>query len=238
MRITAITKFKHGNLYAALKRLCWTQSELARKSGISPQAIGSIINLHTRPTEAQANAIQFALGEAGEFMDVLTEWPESFVRLQRGFKHEQTEEIPLERLIGNREQLQIEAPETVERLDTESAVREVIMKLPHRESIILMGIFFMGNTLDELGKMLRVDRERVRQIMNQSLRKLRQPDMITRLYGLLPSQQASDLHPRTSLNVLLSKPMPRLKRGRLTHEEYEEQKKQRNVRLKAVLKCL
>ena len=65
MRVTAITRFKHGNLWAALGKLNWSQAELARQSGISQQMIGRIINLQRRPTASQADAKRGPLKVAG-----------------------------------------------------------------------------------------------------------------------------------------------------------------------------
>jgi len=69
MEITAITKFKHGGLFKALRKLGWSQNELARRTGLSPNWIGQIINLHTRPSRQQADAIQKAFGDAGEYLE-------------------------------------------------------------------------------------------------------------------------------------------------------------------------
>lgn len=111
MKITAITKYKHGELYSILQRLGWNQSELARQSGLYPSLIGLIINLRKRPNANQANKIQNALAAAGVFLDVLSEWPESFIGLKPGFKTEQTADIELDRLLDCPEALMIQAPE-------------------------------------------------------------------------------------------------------------------------------
>ena len=58
MKITAITRYKHGELYAILQRIGWTQSELARQTNLRIGTIGDIINLVKRPTVEQADAIQ------------------------------------------------------------------------------------------------------------------------------------------------------------------------------------
>jgi transcriptional regulator with XRE-family HTH domain len=84
MNITAITRYKHGDLYSVLQRIGWSQKDLARKTGIYAGLIGKIINLVRRPTAEQADAIQKAVGDAGEYIDVLSAWPESFEGLKRG----------------------------------------------------------------------------------------------------------------------------------------------------------
>lgn len=105
MKITAITKYKHGGLYLMLQRLGWTQAELARRSGISQVSIGKMINLVARPNAKQADAIQRAFGEVGCFLDVLAEWPESFIGLKRGARISQTAEVPIERLLGTQSEI-------------------------------------------------------------------------------------------------------------------------------------
>lgn len=76
MEITAVTKYKHGGIFKLLLRLGWTQAELARRANISHWQVSKIITLKKRPSVRQANAIQSAFGEAGQFLDVLGEWPE------------------------------------------------------------------------------------------------------------------------------------------------------------------
>ena len=85
MKITALTRYKHGELYAVLKRLGWNQSELSRRSGLAATLVGRIINLQYRPSQKMADAIQKAIGEAGEFFDVLEQWPEDFKGLKKLF---------------------------------------------------------------------------------------------------------------------------------------------------------
>ena len=153
MQITAITKYKHGGLYGVLKRLGWNQSELARKSSLTPQLVGKIINLHARPTADHANKIQAAVGLAGEFLDVLAEWPEAF-SIKVGYKAEQTADIELERLIDCPEVMRIQAPEqeTDERLDFLSSA---VAMLPYQYQVVInnkWGLDGEGKTYEELGK--------------------------------------------------------------------------------------
>jgi len=93
MKITAITKFKHGSLWAAIKQLGWTQAELARRTGLHQTQIGTIINLQQRPTEKEANTIQRVLGENGIYFDPTQEWPETFRGLPKRITIEQTKEV-------------------------------------------------------------------------------------------------------------------------------------------------
>lgn len=98
MQITAVTKFKHGILFNALKQLKWSQSDLARETGIHPSAIGLICNLKTRPTISQANKIQNTLGVNGIYIDVTEAWPETFIGFKTKIVIEQTQEIDILKL--------------------------------------------------------------------------------------------------------------------------------------------
>lgn len=181
MKITAITRYKHGELYAILQRLGWTQSELARQTGLRSGTIGDIINLVKRPTVEQADAIQKAVGTAGEYLDVLSEWPETFEGLKRGYKREQTAEVPMERLIDHPEVLQLAAPETSSEDGLEERMESVIGELPKQAQIVLHERFWNGQTLEATGQRLKRTRDRVRQIEAKALRMLRHPTRIKRL---------------------------------------------------------
>lgn len=182
MKITAITRYKHGELYAILKRIGWTQSELARKTDLGKGTIGDIINLVKRPTVEQADAIQKAVGTAGEYLDVLSEWPETFEGLKRGYKREQTAEVPMERLLDHPEVLQLAAPE-YEDNGLEHRMETIIGELPNQQQVVLRERFWNDKTLEDTGKnkQLGLTRDRVRQIEAAALRKLRHPERIKRL---------------------------------------------------------
>lgn len=183
MKITAITRYKHGEIYAILQRLGWSQSELARRTGLSATTIGDIINLVKRPKVEQADAIQKTLGTAGEYLDVLSEWPETFEGLKRGFRREQTAEVPMERLLDHPEVLQLAAPGTEEETGLEERLETIIGELPRQQQVVLRERFWNGKTLEATGKNtnLGLTRDRVRQIEAAALRKLRHPERIKRL---------------------------------------------------------
>lgn len=178
MQITAITRFKHGKLYALLKKLGWTQSELATRSGMSQSQIGLILNLNRRPSADHANAIQRALGEAGEFFDVLSEWPESFQGLKKGYKREQTEEIEMERLLDCPEVMNLAIEERPDYSDLE----ECLGKLDIRQQEVIEQRVLEGKTLAQIAKRKKLTRARIQQIQAGALRKLRSPIHFARLF--------------------------------------------------------
>ncbi len=183
MKITAITRYKHGTLYEMLQRLGWSQSELARRTGISAGDIGQIINLRRRPSAGHANAIQAALGKAGEYLDVLSEWPETFKGLREGYKVEQTAEVEMESLLGCHEALRLEAPQPEDTSEIDCALDGVLAELTSREQCVLQERYWNNKTLDQIGEQYGISRERVRQIEARAFLKLRHPSRIQKLVG-------------------------------------------------------
>ncbi len=181
MKITAITRYKQGTIYALIKKLGWSQLELSRRTALHPATVGSIINLIRRPTIEQADKIQKAFGEAGEFLDVLGEWPETFLGLKRGFKVETTEEIPLERLIDCPEVLELAAPDEYDESLFNELDSEMSSHLSERERRVLEGRFVNGEPLDQIANEIGVGSERTRQIERRALLKMRRPVTIARL---------------------------------------------------------
>lgn len=179
MKITAITRYKHGELFAVMNRLGWTQSELARRAGIDAGRVAEIINLNKRPSQKSADAIQKALGDAGEYFDVLEQWPETFEGIKKGTRKEETMEVPMECLIGCREAMMLPAP-TERQEDGLAAAMEAAMEdLTDREKRVLKARFFESMTIEEVSREFGlVSRNRIRQIEDKALRKLRHPKRI------------------------------------------------------------
>lgn len=136
MNITAITRFKHGDVYQLLKKLGWKQSDLAKKTGLHPSSIGGIINLKRRPTLEMARKIQNAFGEAGEFLDILQHWPELFDGNGKSFCIEQTRDIDVLSLQENPEILQLPGCDTTGASEFMEQVKYHIQKLtPHNQKL-------------------------------------------------------------------------------------------------------
>jgi transcriptional regulator with XRE-family HTH domain len=184
MKITAITKYKHGGLYNILQKLGWTQAELSRRSGVNPTAVGEIINLTKRPSVQQANSIQIAFGDVGEYFDVLEEWPATFNGCG-GLKHVVTKDIPTEQLLGNHEAMNLPAPEMTVDYGRKEKLELVLETLTRKEAWVLRERFYGGKTLQEVGDQFDVTGNRVRMIEAKALRKMRHPERIRLLEGLI-----------------------------------------------------
>jgi len=180
MRITAVSKLKHGGLWAAIKRLGWSQSELARRTGMHASRVGEIINLKTRPTEDQANAICFVLGENGILFDTLEEWPELF----KGLKHttrEDTIDVSGPQLLeAQRYYGQLPAPMSAEEYarheDDKIAMAEAMDDLRDRERTVIRLAFGMDGppqSCREIGERIGRSQGRVLQLKNKAIEKMR-----------------------------------------------------------------
>lgn len=184
MKITAVTRFKQGDIWRLLRKHGWTQAELARRSGMTQQALGKIINMILRPTEKQANAIQSAFAEVGEYIDVINLWPERFSGYPKPLCIEQTRDIEVE-MLEVEESL---ADDYVKRLrrenhegDLKSGMVEALSTLTDRQRAVLSLRWGVRNdeyaprTLEHVGRILNLTRERVRQIEATAMRKMRHP---------------------------------------------------------------
>lgn len=174
MRITAITKYKHGDLLNVLRKLNWNQAELARRAGVTPGAIGRVINLQCRPSQDLANKIQVAIGEAGVFIDVLEMWPESFRGLAPGFTSEQTADFDLSQL-GWSDGLPVAGLSADYDLDK---LPQALSTLDERERRVIESRYMDNQTFDQVANKYGVTRERIRQIESKALRLLRKPSRL------------------------------------------------------------
>jgi RNA polymerase sigma factor (sigma-70 family) len=170
MRVVAVTKFKQADIYEAMKRIGWNQSELARRSGISPCVIGQIINLEIRPTKNLASKIQKALAESGEFIDILATWPELFKGFKKAPVLEQIQDVDFSRVIGQSSTPLL----AVVKDERDEAVRKIVNTLdPQQKEVIESRM--RGETLEEVGKRMGVTRERIRQIEAKAIKSMQYP---------------------------------------------------------------
>ncbi len=65
--------------------------------------------------------------------------------------------------------------------DLEMVVAYLLTTLTEREAFVMVRRFWFDETLDEVGKMMKITRERVRQIEMKAIRKLRHPSRTTLL---------------------------------------------------------
>ena len=170
MKITALTKFKQGDLWLLLRKLNWTQSELGRRTGLGATRIGEYINLKRRPTKAAADSIQQAFALAGQYVDVMELWPEAFSGLSRNCI-EQTREVELERLEDcEREVLSLPVPEAMD-TDYLDALDNLCAHSSERDRGIFEDVA-NGKTLARAARRAHLSRQRVYQILESAGKKI------------------------------------------------------------------
>jgi RNA polymerase sigma factor (sigma-70 family) len=185
MKMTSIMNGNHHALKKALTRLGWMQSDLARQAKIRTEIIRDIINRGKSPTENEANAIQRALGEAGEYLDVFELWPATFAMPATGHERDHQPEVQLNSLWNHPEALQLAAPED-ENEGLEEAVEMLLSRLPKRTYEILKQRYWKRESHEQIGGVLGVTRARVQQIESRAFRTLKHPAWIRKLGAYLP----------------------------------------------------
>jgi len=187
MKVSAITKFKQGDLWGAIKRLGWSQSRLAKEAGLSVSRVGYYINLIHKPNAETAKKIQIALANHGEYLDVLAIWPENFKGLDGSLVFEQTQEIDFQSLNFHKSDLHDTCKPSLD--NARQYINEVLESLTPREQIIIEQRFGLlgqrSKTLEQVAVKCKVTRERIRQGENKALRKLRHPVRIKYLRNAL-----------------------------------------------------
>ena len=173
MKVTAVTKFKQGDLYNALKKLGWTQTELAKRAGVSKHMIGYALNLRSKPSPSNIDRIQKALADAGQYLDVLAIWPEDFKGFNKSVTVEQTKEVDLALLGASIPALHDTMKPNLD--DARRLIEKSLAILPEREAKIVRSRHFDRKDLSEIAKEQKVTRCTISTIYNRALRRLRCP---------------------------------------------------------------
>ena len=147
MRITAITKFKQGDLWQALRRAGWNQADLARECGVTTNTICSVVNLKKRPHSKVADKIQNVFARKGIYLDILAMWPESFQGFRKTLVVEQTRDVDLDCFLPQYEKplLDVHHGEMVKVLDS------ILETLSPQQRLAIEGVFLEGKPLAEVG---------------------------------------------------------------------------------------
>jgi len=183
MKIASLTKFKQGDIWKALKNLGWTQAELSRRSGLRQELIGDIINLKKKPSDDQVLIIVRTLSEHGEVLDLEKAWPDNFKGTKKAIVIEQYQDVSL---------LQIEDSLSDRVLITDGihedemfnydGIDNVIETLPAREQEVIKYMYYQRMNYYQCAKKMKLCHQRVRQIQEKALMRLRTP---ARIRGLL-----------------------------------------------------
>jgi DNA-binding XRE family transcriptional regulator len=172
MRIAAITRFKHGAIWELLLRLHWSQSELARRCGVCINTIGNIINLQYKPNQILADKIQQVFGESGQYIDVISEWPETFC-LRKGFNIQQIKDVDIVSLEDSNEVMNIADKFDFDIKERNEQINMAVERLQPKMRRSVESYFYNTEPAKKVAESLGLGRERVRQLALMGLHRLR-----------------------------------------------------------------
>ena len=130
MKIAAVVKIKHGEIWKALETLGWSQTELARQADMQPTRVGDIVNLKRRPSQNEVKKIELAFLTEGLIVDVIREWPELFT--SRGKSMTYYKDIESDRLLSGSQSMSLENKEVVQMLFDKLSLLEVDIIMMNR----------------------------------------------------------------------------------------------------------
>lgn len=175
MRIAAITRFKHADMYEAMKKLGWSYKELCKRSGVGCATIGQVILLLRRPTTKTNMKIHQAFLEEGIYLDILESWPEEFKGTQKSLTVVQFKEVESHTLCDTQNEIIEYNQDFLQKENLEI----VLKKLNYREVKLLELMYLRDNkSASEVADILKVSSTRANQIHLEALRKLRHPNTI------------------------------------------------------------
>ncbi len=204
MRITALTRLKHAALWEVCKQL-GSQSAVARKLDVSAAEFGHWVNLKECPPERpngrrwdeeKLAKLEMAFMElTGKGIDEL--WPAEVRKAiaatsDRVSVIERTAEVDTEAYLSygahTRERLTHHVDIVALDDSLKDDVSAVLKTLSYREREIIKLRYGIGGdgityTLEEVGQIFQINKERVRQIEAKALRKLQQPHRADGLRG-------------------------------------------------------
>ena len=171
-----------------------TMGALGTLTSIHPVTLSKILNLHILPTEDQMISIAIALKKPIDYLfpETLLESvrKNTFQNRTRLLDDEQVKQITGPPLLLLTDGGIEEAEETTEKDMLAEELKKAFEGLTHREQRILTLRFGLEGesirTLEEIGREFNVNRERIRQIEQKAMRKLRLPEHADLLKLFLP----------------------------------------------------
>jgi len=175
-----------------------SQAEFARAAGLSTVGVNELVAMRSAP-----------IGEKGEFietakiiMEVLGACPTDLwteeqlnMSLKRNTSERSYGKDDLALYMNNKYEmlLDFDINKDIQEKQTHDIVEDYLDSLTPRESKVLRLIYGIDthkeHTLEEVGKMFNLTRERVRQIQSEALRKMRHPARSDNLKGLIDGQE-------------------------------------------------
>ncbi len=195
--ITLIARIKHGYLREAIKARGWTQKQAAIFLGVSESTLGELVRLTWIPSqkwltkERQEKFLELT----GKLPEDL--WPEAlrtkeFIDIPKTI--EATREVPLHLLARGRESLAL--PPTPEEIlmnkDLTKGIKGILSTLTQQQQKVIAGIFLEEKTQVEVGRDMGKSKERIRQIEEKALWRLRNPKRMRILKSLVVRENNSN----------------------------------------------
>jgi transcriptional regulator with XRE-family HTH domain len=176
MKIAAITKFKHGEMYKAMKQVDVSTPKLAKATGLSYHTLLKFLNMVRRPTEEQAQKLQLFFGRFDIFVDLEMWWPQEFSPLKKSAVIEQIADIPIEAWLSGSVQAALPPDEVL--MQQETGIEKALATLRPREQYILRQRFLEGEIGSSTAENMGISPVRRQQIEATALRKLRHPSRL------------------------------------------------------------
>lgn len=157
-----------------------TAADLSRASGINQSTLGKVLNLSAPAYSASTNQKTKATAALCDLFGCLPEeiYPHEHLYdalAQNTFTAQVTQDTMLQLSRGGRDPLLLLEENRTERRDTFSDIIDSCSALTERQKGILTLRFQNGLTLKEVGENYGVTIDRIRQIIEQALRKMRNP---------------------------------------------------------------
>lgn len=161
-------KVRNGRLLSAIRRKFGTMSEMCRQTNISINRVSSLVTMRSVPLKKNGEPTSAALNIAAALgMDFEDLWPKHMEKMKRkkaSFEIEMSaEEVQSIPQYMNGESL----------IDYREAITAIQERLSPRERDVIRWRFEENLTLDDIGRMLGVGRERIRQIEAKAFRKMK-----------------------------------------------------------------
>lgn len=160
MNLVALTTIKNGCLHKALAKLGWSQSDLARRSGLSPTIISQLALMKRPLPTDRLLKVQAAFGDAGHFVSIEDLWPDGFTGFGRRLEVKQYKEVDNSHLIQFQENCQLAIEDSKELEDMEFTLGELSDQLDARDRELLR-LVTEGHSREEISKSLRMSKQHV-----------------------------------------------------------------------------
>lgn len=170
-----------------------TQSELARATGLSYMAVNAFLNFKVPPYTQKGEIRKAALAICGALNATPEElWPPNHrdAPMRKNSRTMELSASELGLLLEDHAPLSAEQLLLTKESDEEGTIGKALSTLTPREERLIRLRYGLGDTpehtLDEIAKLYGVGRERIRQIENTALRKLKHPTRAKRLIDQIP----------------------------------------------------